>query len=58
MISDIMSEAVTEIDRYMYDSLYDSWYSKKMRTRIIKARNEIEKIRIELDNPLTENERI
>lgn len=53
MISDVLFEAVQDLDRYLNDKFYDTWYKGAFRERIIKLRNEAEAIRIELDKPPT-----
>lgn len=51
MISDVLSEAVDEIDRYLSDEVFADVYTGDLRARIVAVRNEMEKIRVELDTP-------
>jgi hypothetical protein len=50
MISDVLSEAVQEIDRYLADD--DGAYNEPaIRERIMRVRNEMDLLRIVLDTP-------
>jgi hypothetical protein len=51
MISDILSDTVSDIDQYLGNPLYDDWYRGALRDRIIALRNEADAIRVELDTP-------
>lgn len=51
MISDVFSEAVAELDRYLNDPIWDDVYCGKLRERIIRLRNEAEYLRGLLDVP-------
>jgi hypothetical protein len=51
MISDVLSEMVADIDRYLGDSVFDRMYQGKVRARVIALRNEANALRIELDAP-------
>jgi hypothetical protein len=49
MISDILSEAVDQIDQYL--NYYEHVYAGELRKRIIKLRNDMSALRNELDEP-------
>jgi hypothetical protein len=51
MISDVISEAVAELDRYLNDPIWDDVYCGKLRERIVRLRNEAEYLRGLLDVP-------
>jgi hypothetical protein len=51
MISDVLSEMVAEIDRYLGDSVFDRMYEGEVRARIIALRNEVDAVRADLDTP-------
>lgn len=51
MISDVMADAVREIDRYFTDPVFADTYGGELRKRIIRCRNEMEMIRSVLDTP-------
>jgi len=51
MISDVLAEATTKIDRYLSDDVFANCYEGEMRTRILKLRDEMESVRIVLDTP-------
>jgi hypothetical protein len=50
MISDVLSDAVTEIDRYMCDPVF--LYKGELRKKIVDLRNRMEAVGVELDIPL------
>lgn len=49
MISDVLSEAVNEIDRYLND--FSNIYGGDLRARIVKVRDDMHSLRAELDAP-------
>jgi hypothetical protein len=49
MISDVLSQAVDDLDHYLNDPNFDSTYNGEFRERIIRLRDEAEYIRIVLD---------
>jgi hypothetical protein len=51
MISDVLSEMVADIDRYLENSVFDRVYEGEVRTRIIALRNQADAIRVDLDTP-------
>lgn len=51
MISDVLSEMVADIDRYLCESVFDRVYEGELRGRIIALRNQADAIRVELDAP-------
>ncbi len=53
MISDVLSEAVTEIDRYMSDPVFP--YEGGVRERIVDLRNRMEAVGVALDTPALRN---
>jgi hypothetical protein len=57
MISDVLSETVASLDRYLNEPDYNDTYEGELRSRIVSLRNAAERIRIELDTPPTDNER-
>lgn len=57
MISDVLSEAVAEIDRYLTTPTFSVCYVGEMRQRIRKCRNEMEAIRRVLDTPPSESDK-
>jgi len=50
MISDVLSDAVHDMDRYLNDPLYDDPYGSALRARILAVRGQLETLRRELDN--------
>jgi len=50
-ISDVLFDAVEEINRYLDDPCYNNMYSGDLRKRIIAIRDAMESIRKELDTP-------
>jgi hypothetical protein len=50
MISDVMFEAVSEIDRYLTTPTFDGAYRGRLRAKIVKLRDEMEYIRLVLDS--------
>jgi hypothetical protein len=50
MISDVLSEAVAEIDRYLNDDTY-GYDGSELHERIVRVRNEMDLLRILLDTP-------
>lgn len=51
MISDVLSAAVIDIDEYLTHAGTADCYTGLMRERIVKLRDEMEKVRIVLDTP-------
>lgn len=51
MISDVLSEAVNDIDGYLNDTRFLDTYSGDLRERIIALRNDMHAMRKELDTP-------
>ena len=51
MISDILSQAVIDLDRYIADGTFDHTYIGETRERIIRLRNEADDLRSVLDTP-------
>ena len=51
MISDTLSECVTDLDHYLNSPTFDGTYEGELRERIIRLRNEAEYIRLTLDVP-------
>jgi hypothetical protein len=51
MVSDVLSDAVDQLDSYLNNQFYDDWYTGKMRADIIKVRDEMARIRRILDTP-------
>lgn len=49
MISDVLSEAVIDINGYLDDPTFDAVYKGKVRERIINLRTHMEEMRAELD---------
>ncbi len=49
MISDILSQAVVDLDYYLNDPNFGSTYSRELRERIIRLRDAAEYIRVVLD---------
>lgn len=49
MISDVLSEAVFDIDYYLENAAFRDTYTGKMRQRIVDVRNEMNEIRKALD---------
>jgi hypothetical protein len=55
MISDTLSAAVTEINRYLSDPAFSRFYSEPaLFARIVALRNEMDAVRQMLDTPPTE----
>lgn len=51
MISDVLAEAVDELDRYLRDPVLGKSYTGPTRERIVWLRNGMELVRQELDQP-------
>lgn len=51
MISDVLADAVMAIDEYLGDPTFADVYEGKLRNRILSVRNEIDRLRAELDAP-------
>jgi len=49
LIRDALSEAIDEIDRYLRE--YPRAYTGDMREKILKVRNAMDELRIELETP-------
>lgn len=49
MISDVFSDAVSDLDSYLKNEDYDDMYTGDLRERIILIRNQMEAMRIVLD---------
>lgn len=52
MISDVLSEMVTDVDRFLNNPLFDRMYKGELRGRIIALRNEAHAIMLILDKPI------
>jgi hypothetical protein len=53
MISDVLAEAVAEIDRHLDDA--PDVYDGELRARIISVRDQMDAVRAELDTPPIED---
>lgn len=53
MISDVLHETVERLDRYLGDELYLAVYTGSTRLRLVRLRNQLERMRLELDSPPT-----
>lgn len=51
MISDVLSDAIAEIDEYLANPHYKDWYDGDLLKRIIEVRNAMESVLRELDTP-------
>jgi hypothetical protein len=51
MISDVLCECVSELDRYLNNRTFEQTYQGEFRQRIIRLRNEAEYLRGFLDVP-------
>jgi hypothetical protein len=51
MISDILSQAVIDLDHYLTDANFDRTYGGEARERLIRLRNEADDLRSVLDTP-------
>jgi hypothetical protein len=51
MISDVLSDMVEGLDRYLSDRLYDDLYSGALRESIIRVRDDAEYLCFVLDTP-------
>ncbi len=51
MISDVLFEAVEQIDQYLNDPGYDDMYSGDLRKRIMSLREKMDAVRVALDTP-------
>jgi hypothetical protein len=51
MISDVLSDAVADIDGYLESNspTYQQWYGGEIRGRILAVRNHMDELRRELD---------
>jgi hypothetical protein len=48
VISDVLADAVAEIDDYLADSRFDIAYEGELRARIVRVRDEMEAMSAEL----------
>lgn len=53
MISDVLSDAVHNIDTYLNGDVFDDCYTGDIRTRILILRSQMDAMRMELDLPPT-----
>jgi hypothetical protein len=51
VISDVLSECVSDLDYYLNSQIFDDTYEGELRKRIIQLRNEAEYLRGVLDVP-------
>jgi len=51
MISDVLSEAISDIEDYLNDPVYVPVYYGEIRTRLFKLVKDMDKMRKELDKP-------
>jgi hypothetical protein len=51
MISDVLFDAVQDIDRYLSDPVFNETYQGSLRTRILLVRHAMDDLREELDTP-------
>ena len=51
MISDTLSDAIQSIQEYLSNEIFDDVYAGETRLSILRVKAEMEKLRIELDNP-------
>ncbi len=51
MISDALFDAVKRVDHYLNNPIFDHTYEGELRERVIKLRNEMEAMVVELDTP-------
>ena len=51
MISDVLSDAIAEIQRYLNDPVFSSVYPRNLRDEIERVVEQMEKLRAELDRP-------
>jgi hypothetical protein len=51
MISDVLWQAVKEIDEYLDDPLYARIYGGELRERIVVLRDGMKALQVELDTP-------
>lgn len=56
MISDVLSDAIDDIDRYLESPTFADTYCGELRQRIIELRDRMEAMRGELDNPPLDTE--
>jgi|SRR5580704_2033549 hypothetical protein len=49
MISDILSQTVTDLDHYLNDANFDRTYGGEARERLVRLRNEADDLRLVLD---------
>lgn len=54
MISDVLSEAVQDIDRYLQDPTFERVYAGSLRTDILALRDSMDRMRVCLDRVPTE----
>jgi hypothetical protein len=54
MISDIISQTVVDLDRYLTDPNFDGTYTGEVRERVIRLRDEADNLRAVLDLPPAE----
>jgi hypothetical protein len=51
MISDVLSDAVTDVDSYLNNKTYNQMYSGSLREAVVDLRNRMQALRIYLDTP-------
>lgn len=49
MISDVLSEAVDSMDRYLNDPVFKNVYDGELRKELLSLRNKMDSIRARLD---------
>jgi hypothetical protein len=51
MISDVLSDAVNDVDSYLNNKTYKQMYSGSLREAVVDLRNRMQALRIYLDTP-------
>ena len=51
MISDVLTDAVEEMDNYLNNKTYNKMYSGSLREAVVDLRNRMQALRIYLDTP-------
>ena len=55
MISDVLADAVSNVNEYLNAKAFDKAYSGKLREEIVALRNKMEAMRVLLDVPIQRN---
>lgn len=58
MVSDVLFEAVSGIDRYLNEPVFDNSYQGEFRRELVEIRNKMDAMRARLDDPADGNKKM